>query len=43
MFQREFALRLVARPGDNLWNRYVPIRYKEGYEEYHKIDAHVLH
>lgn len=21
MFQREFALRLVARPGDNLWNR----------------------
>jgi hypothetical protein len=21
MFQREFAMRLVARPGDNLWNR----------------------
>ena len=21
MFQREFAMRLVARPGDSLWNR----------------------
>lgn len=36
MFQREFALRLVARPGDNLWNR-----LSANAQLYAKID-HVL-